>query len=249
MSDKDFFIGWAETPDKDRRFLLRAGVALMAGTAGIAGFVAGAQRPVGKGTWDLATFRDFEGVVTSSPYPMLRTCDIDGTPRTVMLACQTKCGVDARLKNFGEGAVVINGSLIQRGNHAMITVSDEADWIRASDKPVEPALLFATPTLVGDVELAGEILDSKCWFGAMRPSEGKVHKACASLCIRGGIPPAFFARDAADNPALLIVTEDGRRFSESMLAYVADPISLKGQVSRSGDLWLLDISASNVNRV
>lgn len=249
MSNKDFFIGWAEMPDADRRFFLKAGAGLVVGSAGVAGFVAAWQRPVGPGSWDIAAFEDYTGVVTASPYPMLRTRDIDGKVRTALLVCQTKCGVDARLASFAGKSVVINGSLVQRGEYTTIAVADGPDWIRAADAPVDPALAFPAPEPLGELRLAGEILDSKCWFGAMRPAEGKVHKACASLCIRSGIAPAFFARDANDNAALLIMTERGGRFGETMLAHVADPVEVTGMVSQVGDLFLFDVAPEGVRRL
>ena len=249
MSNKDFFIGWGEMPDADRRFFLKAGAGLVVGAAGIAGFVAASQRPVGPGSWDLATFNAYTGVVTADPYPMLRTRDIDGRVRTALLVCQTKCGVDARLGSFAGRAVTINGSLIRRGAHAAIAVADGADWIRAADAPVDPALAFPKPEPIGEMTLAGEILDSKCWFGAMRPAEGKVHKSCASLCIRSGIPPAFLARDAGNHAALLVMTERGGRFGETLLAHVADPVQASGSMARVGDLLLFDVSAEGVRRI
>ena len=43
----------------------------------------------------------------------------------------------------------------------------------------------------------------------MRPASGKVHKGCASLCIRGGIPPAFFARGPGAEGASLALNASG----------------------------------------
>lgn len=128
-------------------------------------------------------------------------------------------------------------------------MADGPDWIRAAEGPVDAALAFPEPEPLGELTLAGEILDSKCWFGAMRPGEGKVHKACASLCIRSGIAPAFFARDANENSALLVMTERGGRFGETMLAHVADPVEATGTVSRVGDLFLFDVAPEGVRRV
>jgi hypothetical protein len=45
------------------------------------------------------------------------------------------------------------------------------------------------------IEVRGEIVDSKCFLGVMVPGSGKTHKDCASLCLRGGIPPALYVRD------------------------------------------------------
>jgi hypothetical protein len=42
----------------------------------------------------------------------------------------------------------------------------------------------------GLVKLTGEIVDSKCFLRVIAPGSGKTHKECASLRLRGGIPPA-----------------------------------------------------------
>lgn len=247
--DDDFFIGWAETPAPDRRFFLKAGVSLTLGAAALAGGFASLQLSPGSGMWNQHDVREWRGVAIGKPYAMLRTLDLGGGPRTALLSCLGKCGVAARIGSFAGKSVVITGSLIQRGRHSMIAVKETGEWIREDDGPTDPALAFPDPEPLGSISLAGEILDSKCWFGAMRPSQGKVHKACASLCIRGGIPPAFFVRDKADRQALLIMTENGEACGHGILPYVADPVRLTGNLSRMGDLLLLDAETAAVQRV
>ncbi len=249
MSKNDFFIGWAETPDADRRFFLRAGLGLMLGSAAIAGGVAALQRPVGPGTWNMGDVREWRGIATADPYGMLRTLDLDGTPRTALLACQGKCGVSAKIGALAGKPVIVKGSLIQRGPHTMIAVIDGLDWIREDAAGSVGDLAFPQVEPITDVTLSGEILDTKCWFGAMRPSEGKVHKACASLCIRGGLPPAFYVRDPQDQAALMIMTSGGFGHNKDLLPYVADPVSITGQVQRFGDLFLLDAPVSAITRI
>jgi hypothetical protein len=181
---------------------------------------------------------------------MLRTHDLGGGPRTALLSCLGKCGVAARLGALAGQPVVVRGSLIQRGMHTMIAVDEAGDWIRRDEAAlVDAALRFPAGEPLGEVSLAGEILDAKCWFGAMRPSAGKVHKACASLCIRGGIPPAFFARDRAGRGALLIMTSGGRAHGSGLLGLVADPVRVSGRVLRAGDLLLLDSTLDQVQRL
>ena len=100
-----------------------------------------------------------------------------------------------------------------------------------------------------DIKLRGEILDTKCWFGAMSPNQGKVHKACASLCISGGIPPGFYVTDIRKQSALMIMTDRGIGFGKDILEYVADPVEIQGTVKRQGDLLLLDTSVAQIQRV
>lgn len=246
MPGNDFFIGWAaELPAADRRFFLRAGVGLVVAASATAGLLAGLQRAPGDGHWD-SELREWRGVLLATPYPVLLTRSDDGQWRSLLLVCQTKCGVAERVGALLGQPVVVSGSLIARGAHAMLAVADGDDAFRR-----EPAAAFKTPAtrVLGEVSVAGEILDSKCWFGAMRPASGKVHKACASLCIRSGIPAGLFVRDASGDTAMLTLTESGQQLGESTLAKVADPVEVTGSVYQRGDLRWLDTTAKAVKRL
>ena len=249
MSGQDFFIGWADTPKPDRRFFLRAGLGLMAGTGALAGGLASMQNPAGSGTWNPGDVREWRGIATAEPYAMLRTNELGVGPRTALLACLGKCGVTARIGSYAGKPVIIKGSLIQRGRHNMIAVVDDIDWIREDDGAADAMPSFPQVVTIGSVTLKGEILDSKCWFGAMRPSEGKVHKSCASLCIRGGLPPAFFARDRKGHSALMIMTDHGTAHGPDLLPFVADPVEITAEARRWGDMLLLDGPVSSIRRL
>ena len=248
--DEPMFIGWADTPPADRRFFLRAGIGLTTSAALLGFGVAALQRPPGTGRWDPDDVREWRGIVSAEPYAMLRTNDLGGGPRTALLSCLGKCGVAARIGALAGQLVVVKGSLIQRGTHSMIAVDEVGDWIRAdSNAAIDPALAFPAGQPLGEVSLSGEILDAKCWFGAMRPADGKVHKGCASLCIRGGIPPAFFARGSNGEGALMIMTAGGRAHGPGLLGLVADPVRVNGLVQRVGDLLVLDAPLAQIQRV
>jgi nitrite reductase/ring-hydroxylating ferredoxin subunit len=53
----------------------------------------------------------------------------------------------------------------------------------------------------------GPLGDPKCFARAMKPGDGKTHKGCAVLCLRGGIPAVFVAADRV----YLLVDEAGIR--------------------------------------
>jgi hypothetical protein len=251
QDDKDsFFIGWAETSRADRRHYLKFGLGFTV-TSGMLGFGLAALQPSpGKGRWDPDLVREWRGLVTGDPYAMLRTKDLGAGPSTVLLSCLGKCGVAARIGALSGQAVIVTGSLIQRGQHAMIAVDEAGPWIRR-DETIQPdtSLRFPNSELLGEVELTGEILDSKCWFGAMRPSEGKVHKSCASLCIRGGIPPAFFARGPGGQDSLMIMSSKGRAYGPELLSLVGDLVRLRGRVFRQGNLLWLDTTLKDIRRI
>jgi hypothetical protein len=249
--DDAFFIGWAEAPHADRRFFLRLGLGLMAGTAGLGAGLASLQRAPGAGGWDPDKVREWRGTVGAAPYAMLRSRDLGGgVPRTALLSCLGKCGVAAQIGALAGLPVVVTGSLIQRGPHSMIAVDEQGPWLRRDEgAPTDVGSVLPEMEALGEISLSGEILDSKCWFGAMRPSDGKLHKACASLCIRGGIPPAFFARGPAGQTSLMIMTDAGRAHGQGLLALVADPVRLSGRLFRRGDLLMLDTPVSAIRRL
>lgn len=250
QQDEPFFIGWADQPAADRRFFMRMGLGFAASAATLGFGLAALQMAPGTGRWDPDAVRDWRGIVTAKPYPMLLTLDLDGQPRTVLLSCLGKCGVLPQIDALVGRAVLIRGSLIQRGKHSMIAVDEEAEWIRHDpETSVASSLTFETAQALGAFKGTGEVLDSKCWFGAMRPSSGKVHKACASLCIRGGIPPAFFTRSPQQTEQLMIMTDRGRPYGPDLLELVADPVNVVGQLFKMGDLLVLDAPLAGLQRL
>ena len=82
---------------------------------------------------------------------------------------------------------------------------------------------------LGEVQLTGEIVDSKCYFGVMNPGGGKVHRDCAARCISGGIPPAFLVRDGGGNTATLLLAN----WKRELLDHIAEPVTVRGRLSRS----------------
>jgi hypothetical protein len=249
MSD-EFFIGWAETPRTDRRFLLGAALGLTAFGAGAGVLLARAQSNPGDGLWDMGAVKDWAGHLVRAPYPALRTFGIDGRPRTAYLGTMGKMGVADLLPANVAGDVIVRGSLIVRGANAMIAVDPATSWIKAASTG-DASLGAWREEGIGPAALAGEILDSKCWFGAMKPAQGKSHKSCASLCVRGGLP-AVFCEGAACGAALsqpVLTDENGHAHGEGLLALVADPVFVSGTFVRVGDVMQLRAALGDIRRI
>jgi hypothetical protein len=126
----------------------------------------------------------------------------------------------------------LRGSLIHRQGKTMVEVvprSVEAVE-RGGEAPVEDRRHE-----IAELTLAGEIVDSKCFLGVMKPGRGKPHRECAALCIRGGIPPRFVVESAAGRLlALRLVDEHGGPVNARVLDKVAEPLSITGRVWRQG---------------
>ena len=93
---------------------------------------------------------------------------------------------------------------------------------------------------LGTVRLRGEIVDSKCYLGAMKPGGGRTHKGCAVLCLKGGVPPVFVSRDEGD-ALYLLVNANGGPLDPAFFDLAADSIRRSGQAEEWGDLRVLKV--------
>ena len=97
--------------------------------------------------------------------------------------------------------------------------------------------------------LVGEIVDSKCYLGVMRPGRRRAHRACAALCIRGGIPPLLVTRrPGGERWHLLLTAPGGGPVGDAVLEVVAEPVVITGQVTRRGNLYYLAAGPEAIRR-
>jgi hypothetical protein len=103
----------------------------------------------------------------------------------------------------------------------------------------------------GTVVLRGEIVDSKCFLGVMTPGQGKTHRACASLCLRGGLPAALLV-DAGDGAMrlVLLVTRTGDPVDAAAgAAAPGAPIEARGELARTRGWWTLRTDPASWRRL
>lgn len=252
--DDELFVGWAKAPAVDRRFLFGAMPLMLAGTTGLGWLVASELDDPGAGRWEQGATHIVEGVLAAKPYPMIRVAD-EVAPfgmRSVLIVAQGKCTGALKLAELEGRPVKAAGVLIARKDRRMLEVPLSVNrWLESLPVTGGAGALAAPPVeSLGRVKLAGQIMDSKCFFGVMRPSRGKTHKACAALCIRGGIPPSFWARDAKGRESVLLMTDaGGAPLGEAILPLVADPVEADGEIVRVGDLLQFRADASDYRRL
>jgi hypothetical protein len=240
MSDRDeHFIGWLPMPAGFRRFLGPVGIGLLIALPVVALVAAGAQRPPSSGQWDDTTVT-VEGVLVAEPYAMLLVPGEAGD-RTVLLVEEGKFGASDRAREFSGRAVRITGTRLHRGDREMVELATGPEGLRPlADEPVwAERLRSLRPHNVGPVTLRGEVVDSKCYLGAMRPGNGKTHKACAARCIAGGIPPMFVTRVEGGDEFFLLTAPDGGSAAGRVADVVGDPVVANGVVEEmAGMKWL-----------
>ncbi|MEM7743040.1 MAG: hypothetical protein AAF409_04945 [Pseudomonadota bacterium] len=239
-----FFVGFlSEIPPGLRRFLALTCVILPCVFAGLGFAVSATQDDPGDGAFRFDLGRqELTGVVTALPYPTLTI--IEGSEllppgHVLMLSGAGKTGARAAAGLDGQLAR-IQGIALTRGTLTMLQLAGGA----RAPAPVEGAVLPApTPdTSLGRWRLTGEICDGKCLAGAMRPGTGLSHKACANLCLIGGIPPVFAATGDVEGEAFfLIAGPDGGPMPEHLLEITAVLIEAEGEIVRRGDLLIFKL--------
>lgn len=246
--DGDFFVGYLKMGRSTRRFLLTAG-AVLALAVVVGSFALSRSQPAPGG--DLKPYQTGEevrGFYVARPYPQLRTIGEDGLIHTILLVSQSKHRYDGG--SDGEGGdhpVRVLGNLIERtGSKMMEVVSLDVP----PDLKIDPRLTEVRDQPLGPVRLIGEIVDSKCYLGRMRPGSGRAHRACAQLCISGGIPPILVTRDLSGvETHYILCGADETPVNDAVIPFVAEPVQVLGDVIRRGDIQLLLIDPSQIRRL
>ena len=240
--DDEFFIGYVPPmPPRLARFVKRIVLALGASLLAWAVVVATGHVPLKGGTFEFGHAKSVTGTIVESPFPALRADGADGPKLPwLLLVAPGKHGADALVRGLNGRHVTLTGTRIQRGSLSMIEV-EPASVVssRVPESLSRPAAVSLELSSEKQVDVAGEIVDSKCFLGVMVPGSGKTHKDCASLCLRGGIPPALHVQDRAGRSSLLLLTGPGGESVGPLAVPVAgEAISVSGSVSRHGG-WLI----------
>ena len=250
----EFYVGYLPPPVGVARFVGCIVPVLLLLALAIAVAAAAVQTRPGRGDWDTGKLRRFEGVIAARPYPLLRVPTGDGRVTTLLIVEEGKFGGGKRAAAFDGRAVTVSGWLLHREGRQMVELAPDSSAIEpllsgsGGDALIREA---STPSQsFGERTLRGEIVDTKCWLGAMKPGEGKTHKECATLCIAGGIPPSLVTRDAEGRVFwLLLTSRDEGPIGDALLPFVGDFVETRGELVRRGDLWQLRVDAGTLSRL
>jgi len=250
----EFFVGWLPMPSSYARFSLSISILLLIVGVGIAVVAGRQQQSPGSGIWESDTSRTFEGVVYASPYAMIRVPGEkpDDPVRTILLVEEGKFGAVERVLPWDGQPVRVSGSLLHREERRMLELAAGETGIQpvqAMPLEVQTTLRRPSPRSLGILTLAGEIIDSKCYLGAMKPGGGKTHKACAALCLAGGVPPMFVTRDAEKRETFhLLTSPEGGPIEPGVIEFVGDLVEITGELEQQGDLQVLKVTAEQIRR-
>jgi hypothetical protein len=250
----EFYVGYLPAPPRYRRFVRTVAPLLLLVSALVAVIVSASHEDPGTGTWDLSQPRAFEGIISTQPYAMIRVVDETsaGRVRTLLLVQEGKFGALGRIMDLHGRPARVRGFILERDGWQILELESTETAVQALDSlagGIGSRLTRSATEALGAVALRGEIIDPKCYFGAMKPGDGKQHKECATLCIAGGIPPMFTTRDAAGRRSYYLLADPaGRALDERILPFVADPVEISGMLERRDDLTILRIDPGQIRR-
>jgi hypothetical protein len=236
----EFYVGYLPKapPGIARRIKVVIVVLFAAVTACAIGFAA-VQRTYSRSFFESGTKRTFDGLIEASPYPTLLSPPDSTNPNGLryLLVADGKHGADSQVAAYVGKSVQLRGRLIYRDDQKMITLPGDSITVLSDAQRNQ-----AAPKNLGEFDLVGEIVDSKCYLGNMNPGNGKVHRDCAVRCLSGGIPPAFATNDFNGSPALLLLTGPNQKRlpREAFLNRVAQPTQIHGKVMQIGNTLLLE---------
>lgn len=243
-ADDEFFIGWeAKAPAALGGHLRKVAILLLLLGGGVAAALATSHSKAAPSNFEFGVERSFEGTLRHAPYPMLLVDRPGGGQSTWLLTVFGKFGAESATLGLDGHRVKLDGSLIHRGGRTMVEVLPESiEDLGASDVAFE-----SEPG--GVVTLAGEIVDSKCFLGVMKPGNLKTHRACAVRCISGGVPPVLLVREEGEAPRYVLVAgRDGEPVGKELLDFVAEPVEMTGELSRAGGFEVLRVDPAAILR-
>ena len=230
-----FYVGYRAMPRAHFLALLAIAPLLIAAVFGGAWVLGKAQPPAGSGFWDRDVLQRHTGTIRMAPYPLLVKYE-GGSANSYHLVNAGKHGAVGRVRELDGQVAAVRGTLLQRDGQRMIVLGDNPGDLRGMAEALATDAEHAQRSL-GPRTLHGEIVDIKCYLGAMKPGRGKAHRPCAMLCIMGGIPPVLIVpNDAGLHTHYLLTGPDGDRISgeqlDALLPRVGLPVRVTGEVTR-----------------
>jgi nitrite reductase/ring-hydroxylating ferredoxin subunit/DMSO/TMAO reductase YedYZ heme-binding membrane subunit len=231
-----FYVGYLPLPASLRPFVWGLTVFLLVALPALAGLVAWAQKAQIPGKFEFGVAREFEGILHETPLPVL---EVEAGQRFLLVGFG-KQGLPDFARGHGGQRVRFQGSLTYALGRTMVEMNDPESFQIIGGDAVHPA--GSAVVRHGAVTLVGELVDTKCFLGVMRPGEGKVHRACAIRCLEGGVPPGLLVRhEDGTHQVYLLAGPEGRGLDLD-LRWAARTIEVEGVQENHGDLPVIRVA-------
>jgi hypothetical protein len=238
---ENFYIGWQKEMSPQhkktlKRFLIPIFILIPILVIGVILL----QKHFNNHQFEFGNIKSFTGVYHENPYPILEITEgefPENFSKFALLVGYGKFGAKGTIEmieaqngqKLNGKTITITGSLIYGDGKTVIELTkQENSLVNVLEERQSPS----KPTQsITNQSLKGEVIDPKCYFGVMKPAEGKIHQSCAVRCISGGIPPVFRTLNAENNyDYYLIINRNSESIYQEILPIVAQEVTLTGDV-------------------
>ena len=256
MDQQDFYIGWmAKVPKSFAKHIKRVLLILFPVALIIAYLLSTSQKKFSTTIFEYGKLTEVKGIYYNNPVPMLKVFDKNNLSITIPLVGYGKHGAETAIMELEkEKGVSLNGKEVTLKGTLIYGDGKTLLQVDKNDNPIVNIGAESTVQLqqkdLGIQTISGEIVDPKCYFGVMKPGEGKVHRDCAIRCILGGIPPVLHVQnEKGESNYYLIVGPNGEKINEVVQDIVAEPVSIEARVVQQDDWIILYTSKENIKRI
>ena len=254
--DGAFYIGWMpKAPAGFAKHIRRVLLILFSVVLVIAYLLSTSQKKFSTANFEFGKTTEVKGVYFNNPVPLLKVIDKNNLSITLPLVGYGKHGAETAIMELEkEKGVSLNGKEVTLKGTLIYGDGKTLLQVDKNDTPVvnigaESSVQVQQKDL-GIQTIRGEIIDPKCYFGVMKPGEGKVHRDCAIRCILGGIPPVLHVQnEKGESNYYLIVGPNGEKMNEAVQDFVAEPVSIEAKVIQQDDWIILYVGKENIKRI
>ena len=263
MKNSEFYIGWMPKAPASFAKQVRKVLFILFPLALIVGLLlASFQKKFSTSNFEFGKSTEVKGIYFNTSIPMLKVVngkDIWGNESclSIPLVGYGKHGAETAImdmekeKNtsFNNKELTLKGTLLYSDGKTLMQISKEENPVVSIGAAADASLLPQQKDL-GLQKIKGEIIDPKCYFGVMKPGEGKVHRDCAIRCILGGIPPVLkVMNEKGEKNYYLIVGPNGEKMNEAVQNFVAEPVEIEARVVQQDDWVILYVKDKSISRI
>jgi len=256
MNQQEFYIGWmSKAPPGFAKHVKKVLLILFPAALIVAYLLSTSQKKFSTANFDFGMLTEIKGIYYNNPVPMLKVFDKNKLSITIPLVGYGKHGAETAIMELEKKKgvslngkeVTLKGTLIYGDGKILLQVDK-------NDNPIvnvgaESTVLLQQKDL-GTQTIRGEIVDPKCYFGVMKPGEGKVHRDCAIRCILGGVPPVLHVQnEKGESNYYLIIGPNGEKINEAVQDIVAEPVSIEARVVQQNDWIILYTDKEKIKRI
>ena len=213
------------------------------------------QQKFSTGIFERNKLTELEGVLMLQPFPAIKTLygkDLYGNPvvKTIPLVNYGKFGAEPVINSvvanntsdLNKLWIKVRGKLIYNKGITILELSEKEKSVlevKTASKNQLDGIATSKIKDHGGSTFYGQIIDPKCYFGVMKPGEGKPHSDCAIRCIAGGIQPMLMIRNEKGQETFFILRDtSGMPVNSRVLSYVGMPVEVSGKITKVDD-WLI----------